>query len=197
MQFLKIGLINNAMNKCQVSNQEINYELKRSKRAKRMRLSVFSDASVVVTLPYFANENLVEKFIREKSVWLFEKILHFKNIGTKKSLLRLGGKRDYLKNKKAARQFIEGRIALYNKIYNFSFNKIAVRRQKTRWGSCSSKKNLNYNYKILFLPLHLADYIIVHELCHLKEFNHGKKFWDLVAVTMPGYLAFRKELKIA
>lgn len=72
---------------------------------------------------------------------------------------------------------------------------MAIRNQKSRWGSCSTKGNLNFNYKLAIIPSHLADYVIVHELCHLGEFNHSQKFWDLVAKTMPGYKEMRNELK--
>ena len=72
---------------------------------------------------------------------------------------------------------------------------MAIRNQRRCWGSCSSKKNLNFNYKIQFLPEHLADYIIVHEMCHLVELNHGQKFWDLVAAQIPEYERYVTELR--
>ncbi len=80
-------------------------------------------------------------------------------------------------------------------MYGFSFKKVSVRAQKTRWGSCSKAGNLNFNYKIALLPSVIADYIIVHEICHLGAFDHSKKFWDLVALTVPGHKAIRKSLK--
>ncbi len=175
-------------------NREIEYKLKKSKRAKRMRIAVYCDTSVVVTLPYGIKENIVEKFLRAKAAWLIDKILHFKKYG--KLIFVKSGKREYQKNKKAALNLAEERVNYFNKIYKLKFNKIAIKRQKTRWGSCSKKGNLNFNYKILFLPKHIADYIIVHELCHLKEFNHSGKFWNLVAITVPNYSDIKKELRI-
>ncbi len=67
--------------------------------------------------------------------------------------------------------------------------------QRTKWGSCSKKGNLNFNYKIALMPEKIADYIVVHELCHLKEFNHSRKFWNLVVKIIPDYLEIKKELK--
>ena len=101
----------------------------------------------------------------------------------------------YLENKEAARALILERLAYFNQHYTYEWNRVSIRNQKRCWGSCSSKKNLNFSYKLLLLPPHLCDYIIVHELCHLKEMNHGKAFWQLVAETLPDYKTRVKELK--
>ncbi len=87
------------------------------------------------------------------------------------------------------------RIAHFNNHYGFTIRKVAIRDTKSRWGSCSKQGNLNFSYKVFLLPPHIADYIIVHELCHLKEFNHGADFWALVAEMIPDHKAIRAELK--
>src|SRR3989344_1749908 len=104
-------------------------------------------------------------------------------------------KREYAKYKEMARVFAKNKIAQYNKLYQFKVNRITIRNQKSRWGSCSKKGNLNFNYKIVLLPEALVDYVIVHELCHLGEFNHSKKFWKLVSLTIPDYKEVRKRFK--
>ena len=86
------------------------------------------------------------------------------------------------------------RIAHFNKEYGFVFKKISIRNQKTRWGSCSKTGTISFNYKIALLPPQLRDYIIVHELCHVGEMNHSRRFWALVARTIPDYASLRKEL---
>jgi len=96
-----------------------------------------------------------------------------------------------------ARCLVENRISYFNRFYNFEINRIAIKNTKTRWGSCSSKRNLNFNYKIIYLKSALADYLLVHELCHLGELNHSKKFWALVSKTIPDYIRVNKELKKA
>lgn len=96
-----------------------------------------------------------------------------------------------------ARALVQERLTHYNQFYNFTYGTVRIKSQTTRWGSCSNKGNLNFNYKIVHLPAHLVDYIVVHELCHLGQFNHSHKFWDLVAKTLPDYEKLRNELKEA
>lgn len=108
---------------------------------------------------------------------------------------RRRSKSNYLKHKEQARALAHHKVAHFNTIYNFPINRIAIRNQKTRWGSCSRNGNLNFNYKIALIPEPLADYIVVHEICHLGEFNHSKNFWDLVARTIPDWKKKREELR--
>ena len=107
------------------------------------------------------------------------------------------GVKKYKKLKHHAAAFVKEKIAEINKLYNFSFNRVCVKNHKSRWGSCSKKGNLNFNYKIIHLPMELAEYIVVHELCHLKELNHSSRFWALVAKSVPDYKARRQKLKAA
>ncbi len=117
---------------------------------------------------------------------------------TRRQILRLRsgqGRKRYLEYKEKAIILAENRIEHYNKLYHFKVNRISIKNQKSRWGSCSKKGNLNFNYKIVLLPPELADYVIVHELCHLGEFNHSKKFWKLVSIAMPDYKEIKKKFK--
>ena len=157
-----------------------------------MRLAVYCDGSVVITSPFGIEQSLIEKFFTDKKQWVLEKIRFFKSVESK--AIRTFSHRDYLENKDKALTLVHERVRYYNKIYGFSFNKVFIKNQKTRWGSCSRKQNLNVNYKIVFLPQKHQDYIVVHEMCHLKEFNHSKKFWALVEKALPNYLDLKKEL---
>jgi predicted metal-dependent hydrolase len=102
---------------------------------------------------------------------------------------------DYLRNKPAAAALVRQKIAQFNGIYNYDFRGLAIRNQKTRWGSCSRRGNLSFNWRILLLDSRAQEYLIVHELCHLAEFNHSPRFWALVARTVPDYAAIRRRLK--
>ena len=73
--------------------------------------------------------------------------------------------------------------------------RVTIREQKTRWGSCSSRRNLNFNWKLIMAPPPVLDYVVIHELCHLHEFNHSPRFWQLVAAQMPEYKSWKKWLK--
>ena len=106
-----------------------------------------------------------------------------------------GKRSEYLQYREIARELVHARLAHFNQFYNFEYNKVFIKNTKTKWGSCSSKKNLNFSYKIALIEPELQDYLIVHELCHLAEMNHGKGFWDLVAQQIPNHVALNKKLR--
>jgi len=80
-----------------------------------------------------------------------------------------------------ASKILPDRLSMLSELHGFHYNRLTIRGQKTRWGSCSSQKNINLNYKLLFLEQSLVDYVLIHELCHTLEMNHSKRFWSLVA----------------
>lgn len=106
------------------------------------------------------------------------------------------GEGGYKRNKDEAWEKVQEKVIYFNGFYKFFVGKITIRNTKSRWGSCSKLGNLSFNYKIAFLPQRLIDYLVVHELCHLKEFNHSKNFWSLVSKTIPHWRALRKEIKL-
>lgn len=180
--------------KIQIYNREVNYSVKRSKRAKRMRLAVYCDGNFIVTIPKKFPTESIDKYIVAKSKWVISKLDFYDELNKKQKITF--SNKGFEVYKDQALKIISGRVkALNDKYYQYGFNNINIKKQKTRWGSCSRKKNLNFNYKILFLPPKLRDYIIIHELCHLKEFNHSRKFWNLVKKSIPRYDEIRNELK--
>ena len=90
---------------------------------------------------------------------------------------------------------IRERLAFYAPRVGGRFGRVTIREQKTRWGSCTGKGNLNFNWKLIMAPPQCLDYVVIHELCHLHEFNHSPRFWALVSGQMPEYDVWRKWLK--
>ena len=86
-------------------------------------------------------------------------------------------------------------MAYFAKQIGATYGRITIRNQKTRWGSCSSKGNLNFNCLLMLAPSEVIDYVVVHELCHRKEMNHSKAFWSEVEKVLPDYKAHVKWLK--
>ena len=156
-----------------------------------MRLRVQPGGAVVLTVPVATTRSVVDEFLRARARWLADAVKRMMQF----QVLPVSGRRDYFRHKENARAFIEERIAHWNQFYKFPHGRIAIKNTRRTWGSCSAKRNLNFSYKLLFLPREIADYVVVHELCHLKEHNHGRAFWALVALVLPNYLTLRLELK--
>ena len=97
--------------------------------------------------------------------------------------------------KKKASEAIHDRLEHFSEYYGFKYNRVTFRNQKTRWGSCSSTKNLNFNWRLIMAPIEVIDYVVIHEMCHLKQMNHSSKFWNLVAEQVPNYKELKKWLK--
>ncbi|MBI2459217.1 MAG: DUF45 domain-containing protein [Parcubacteria group bacterium] len=140
----------------ELQQKKIAYTLKVSQRARRMRLAIYHDGNFVVTAPRNMSQNIIEQFIIKKSPWIINKLEYFKNIPGK--LLIKSAKKHYVAYKDQAWALAQKRIEHFNKTNDFKFNKINIKNQKTCWGSCSKKGNLNFNYKIALLPEKLADY---------------------------------------
>lgn len=177
----------------ELKRQSIAYTLRRSSRARVLRLAIASGGAVTVTAPPWMRQSAVERFIFEKSAWLLRKLAYFRQFPPRMCIKNR--RRHFAEHKEKARALVRERLAHFNRFYGLSWGTVSIRNQRSRWGSCSEKRNLNFNYKLALLPPHLADYVIVHELCHLKEQNHSEKFWSLVAHTFPEHRALRKELR--
>jgi predicted metal-dependent hydrolase len=169
------------------------YELKRSSRARAITIYVHVAKGVRVVAPAQYPISRVMRFVRSKAQWIQKKLLYFKKFKDVTFLPR--SKSDYRAHKEDARQLIVARLEHFNNHYGFSYKKVFIRRQRSRWGSCSSKGNLSFNYNLIRVSPELLDYVVVHELCHLKELNHSKRFWDLVAERVPDWREKRRELR--
>jgi len=97
--------------------------------------------------------------------------------------------------RKRAKTYLEEKTSWWSSQMKVNYGKITIRDQATRWGSCSGKGNLNFNWRLILLPEELADYVVVHELAHRFHMNHSRQFWSEVAYVMPDYIERRKALK--
>jgi predicted metal-dependent hydrolase len=192
--------IKTSENQIALCGQNIPYTLRLNPRSKSIRLAIHSGGEFTVTVPPRVTQKMIEHFIGLKADWILEKIAHFKKFDLARGpqvprKTKAEQRAQYLALKEKALKIATEKVHHWNSFYNFKFKNISIKNQKTRWGSCSKNGNLNFNYKIALLPEKLADYLVVHEIAHLGEFNHSKRFWDLVAKTIPDYQIIRKELK--
>ncbi len=176
-------------------SETIPYTLRRSARARRMRLAVHRDGAVVLTMPARATERFGEGFVLRHARWLITKFRFFRELPPINPVARYG-RREYVAHKEEARVLVLRKIIQFSALLGGApFARVSIKDQKTCWGSCSRKGNLNFNYKLLFLPEHLQDYVIVHELAHLSELSHARRFWALVETVIPDHKVLRKELR--
>jgi len=155
-------------------------------------MTIGADGIVTVTVPHPWLERFVEKFLCQKSAWILKHLIQVKKLEGKTVIKH--SKRDYEKNKDVILHTIEERIKFFNSFYKLPFHRISIRNQTSLWGSCTRAGNLQFNYKLMYLPKRSLDYVVVHELCHLSEHNHSERFWKLVAKIIPDYKAIRKSL---
>lgn len=176
-----------------LNGRKIPYSLRFSNRAKRISLNISGGNNLTAVLPKHLGEKSVERFIKEKEKW----VLHHTSLRQKTFGVTLPKhkKSEYKILKEHAREFVELKLVKFNEYYSLNFNSVNIKNYKSQWGSCSNKNNLNFTYKLIFLPEKLAEYVVVHELCHLKEFNHSPRFWELVAETIPDYKTYERRLK--
>lgn len=177
------------------------YEIRESIRAKRLTLTVHPDGRVVATKPKRISLKVAEAFVLKHWEWIERTKEAFIKRAAKNRSDQIALPRPrknstaYKEARKEARSLVTERLKHFNELYNFTYGTISIRDQKTRWGSCSAKGNLSFNYRIVYLPKEIQDYIVVHELCHTKEHNHSERFWFQVARSVPGYREIRKDLR--
>lgn len=156
---------------------------------KTVAIQVNSDLKVTVRAPRSVSDKEIERILRKKEDWIRKSI---EKMREKKALLEAEDIQ-YLTQEEIARladqalEDIPKRVAYFAKIVGVTYGRITIRNQKTRWGSCSGKGNLNFNCLLMLAPPEVIDYVVVHELCHRKEMNHSKAFWNEVEKVLPEY----------
>lgn len=158
-----------------------------------IRLRVQSDGSVVLTIPWRLSLFCARKFLATKYEWIVATRKRMQQLPP--HLLTQGGVDEYRSHKEQARTRITERAVWYAGHYGVAYRSLSIRNQRSRFGSCSARGHLSFNYRLIFLPAHLLDYVVVHEVCHLRELNHSPRFWALVAETIPDYREKKRELQ--
>lgn len=164
---------------------------------KTVAIQVNSDLSVTVRAPRSASEKDIEEILKKKEAWISR---HIEKIKKAKERFEAEPTEKLTREKvialaEEALKVIPERVEYFAKVIGVTYGKITVRNQKTRWGSCSSKGNLNFNCLLMLAPPEVLDYVVVHELCHRKQMNHSKAFWLEVEKVLPNYKEVRKWLK--
>lgn len=156
---------------------------------KTVAIQVNTDLTVTVRAPRRATKKDIERILKEKEPWIRK---HIEQMGAKKAQYE-SVEVHYLTNEEMkeladkALRYIPERVAYFAQIVGVTYGRITIRNQKTRWGSCSSKGNLNFNCLLMLTPPEVIDYVVVHELCHREEMNHSKAFWNEVEKVCPNY----------
>lgn len=165
---------------------EYNVEVRRSKR-KSAAIKITADIQIVVFVPLYVSDNEIERMVISKSKWIDEHMLKVQSTIDERSKLEKITSEQIKELADQAVEYIPKRVKYYAEKENFVYNKITIKNLVSRWGSCSTKGNLNFNCLLMLTPDYVIDYIVVHELCHLREMNHSEKFWAEVEKIMPDY----------
>lgn len=163
-------------------------EIRKSKR-KTISITVTQQGGVIVRAPYRTPDGYIQRVLEKRASWIAK---HLAQAAERRARepepeLLTGSEEKALRNR--AKAYIPGRVELYAARLGVEYRAISIRMQKTRWGSCSIRGNLNFNALLMLTPPEIIDYVVVHELCHLKEMNHSPKFWAEVAKILPDYRA--------
>ena len=163
------------------------YTVIRSRR-RTISIQLTPHGEILVRCPVRMSAGDIDQFVQSKADWIKKHL-------PKPSDLPVLSSEELGQLAAKAKAVLPQRVAYFAKLVGVSYGRITIRAQRTRWGSCSSKGNLNFNCLLMLVPPEVADYVVVHELCHRKELNHSARFWAEVERVLPDYKAYRKWLK--
>lgn len=170
------------------------YELMYSKR-KTLAVQIRADGSIVVRAPLRTPRYRIEGFLTERQDWILQTVEKQKAAHAVPGISEQLNPQEREGMIRKAGETLAARTAYFAEQMGVTYGRVTIREQKTRWGSCSSKGNLNYNWKLILMPQEILDYVVVHELAHRKEMDHSARFYAVVAAQMPDYAAKQKWLR--
>lgn len=168
----------------------MNYEIIRSKR-RTVSLQVKLDGRIVVRAPLHTSEKAINDFVIKHADWIKKKQDLVKAVQDTEDF----DENEVKELKARLKEIIAPILEYYSEKMGVSYDKFSINSAKSRFGSCSSKKTLNFSYRLMLYPYEAIEYVCVHELAHLREMNHSKKFWSIVEAYLPDYKARKKLLK--
>lgn len=176
---------------------ELPYTLIRSDR-KSYAVSISPEGKITVRVPLGASDRDVSHILTDRQHWIITRYLEQQSRQAAKPVSDLTpAQRAALTQRyiAAAKEYFPKRAAYFQQFTGGTYNRITIRDQKTRLGSCSAKGTLSFNWRLMLAPPSILDYVVVHELCHLTHMNHSSAFWQAVEKVCPDYRTARKWLK--
>ena len=167
---------------------------------KTIAIQVTRDGEVLVRSPRRCSRAYIDAFVAKNETWVMKHIAQAAKLKEREQLSPTQERPPLSQEERAhyieiARDIFTRKTEYYARIMGISYNRISIREQKTRWGSCSSKGNLNFNWRLILAPETVLDYVVVHELAHRRQMNHSKAFYDIVAAVLPDYKEARRWLR--
>jgi len=173
---------------------EIKYRIVKSSKRKHLGLEI-NEKGLTVRVPKWATNSDVNRFLKQNEEWIYKNLEKFNKRKKEYEDIDKLTNEELSKLADAAMNYIPKRVEYYAKLIGVTYGRITIRNQKTRWGSCSSKGNLNFNCLLMLTPTEVIDSIVVHELCHRKEMNHSERFYNEVLKVYPDYYKWNKWIK--
>ena len=177
--------------------------LKRRARSNRISLRV-NEEGLRINAGKHIPTTEIEHFVQKKSAWINKEWRKYELVMNEDGCLHLGElkpleffEHDNLESfyRDETQRIIEGLLEIHNEDNEYKINRVFIKGQKTRWGSCSSAGNLNFNWRLAMAPTEVIEYVVIHELCHRIEMNHSKEFWRLVQEKCPEFKKHKNWLK--
>lgn len=174
------------MEEVTVGEAKLQFQILRSDR-KKIAIQILPNGEVLVRAPYHVPQTMIDALVREQSEWILRSQKRMRMQNAVREQLPPLSQQDIQRLADQALKVIPKRVAFFAERLGVTYQKITIRNQRGRWGSCSAEGNLNFNCLLMLAPPSVLDYVIVHELCHRKELNHSTAFWNEVQAVLPNY----------
>lgn len=176
---------------------DLPYTLIRSNR-KSCSISITPDGRITVRVPLRISDREIRHLLTDRQTWIITKYLEQQQKQARMPVSDLTDTQRAALTQRyiaAAREYFPKRAAHFQQFTGGIYSRITIRDQKTRWGSCSARGTLSFNWRLMLAPPAILDYVVVHELCHLTHMNHSPAFWQAVEAVCPDYRDSRRWLK--